>query len=158
MVSIVFSYLRSEPINLIERRFRRLTIAKGAWVSNDVEEVEQRCDPLKNNINLRINRMRKSSNTISTPQDTCSDDSNTSHDEAAEASQRHHRDTCHDEPRTPPCYESKYNSLRTPETVEFTEEDDDFSVSTLGSVVSDAGRDPSRSKVSNYSPIAVGSF
>lgn len=160
MVSIVFSYLRSEPINLIEKRLRKLTIAKGAWVSNDVDEVELSCDPLKEKEqSFGMIRKKISNNTISTPEDSCTDDSNSFYgEEVAKNCQRYNRDTCYNEPRTPPCYESKYHRTGTPETVEFTEEEDDFSVSTLGSVISDAGRDPSRSKASNFSPIAVGSF
>ena len=151
MVSIVFSYLRSEPINFIGKRLRRLTIAKGAWISSDIEEVEQNCDRLKEHEhNFIININQKSMNVTSTPEDTWADDSNTS----ADVGHEHIRNTCQEEPRTPPSSECKYHNFSTPQTVEFLEEEDDFSVSTLGSVVSDSNR----SKVSNSSPIAVGSF
>lgn len=150
MVSIVFSYLHSEPVNLIGKRLRRLTIAKGAWISNDIEEVEQNCDRLKENEhNFIIHINQNSTNVTSTPEHTRNDDSNTS----ADVGHQHIRNTCHEEPRTPPSSEYKYHNFSTPQTVEFSEEDD-FSVSTLGSVVSDSNR----SKVSNSSPIAVGSF
>lgn len=160
MTSVILSYIRSEPINSIEKQLKKLTIAKGFWEYKTDDRNEQNFTPMKS----RCVRDEGQN----TPAGESTDDSGTSYREncdnnytyvnyfpttiEGEGIQKLFVDYDEEVTRT---YKSSMRALR---TIQYTEVDDDSSVSTLGSVVSDARRDMTRSKVSSFSHMVVGSF